>query len=38
MYINEGEMRDLQAQLPRPIADLWEVESFETEDAQGQKK
>lgn len=32
-YMNDGELRDIQAQLPKPIADLWETESFEMKDA-----
>lgn len=31
-YVNEGELRHLQVQLPQPIADLWETEAFEKED------
>jgi uncharacterized protein (DUF2267 family) len=37
-YINEGELRDIQAQLPRPIADLWETESFEKENVHQDEK
>lgn len=33
-YISEGEVRDIQVQLPQPIADLWEKESFEVENAE----
>ena len=32
-YVNEGELRHLQVQLPQPIADLWEAEPFEQEEA-----
>jgi uncharacterized protein (DUF2267 family) len=32
-YVNDGELRHLQVQLPQPIADLWETEAFEKEKA-----
>lgn len=32
-YISEGDLRDIQGQLPKPLADLWETEPFEAENA-----
>jgi uncharacterized protein (DUF2267 family) len=36
-YINEGEFRHLQVQLPQPIADLWDTDHTEQEVVQQQR-
>jgi uncharacterized protein (DUF2267 family) len=36
-YINEGEFRHLQVQLPQPIADLWDTDHTEQEVVQEQR-
>jgi uncharacterized protein (DUF2267 family) len=33
-YVAEGEVQDIKAQLPQNIADLWEVEEYETNQQQ----